>query len=598
MDRHWVTRLKRSAWLPPATLVAAVTLFFWHVLLRPTTAWVGDACSIDFQGTLQQLWLLRFHHYDLGELSRTVYMTYPIPVNLFSELGFILDVGLLAGMQAILGTVLGYNVGAWAILVGLGLAIYRCARQFDLTPWFAAIAALIAVSAEPVAIEVAFGRHYQILSLATATLCLAEWPRLTSGDRWASMRTGLWLAVTVFAHAFTGLLVGFFLLGVAVVAVWRAAAGQRKPLLAQLLWAGGATFLLAIGPVILQMNHLPSGEEGIGMLSGYEEYYRRVFQRPELRGLSPLRLVRSGLVRLLPLGLAAVALLVKSRRPAALFFTSLLVLSVVVVWGPYQRAFLPIPGSPQMEIVVPLPYIALRAVLPYFWRLLWLERVVLFASVAVGILSGVTLAWAYRALRSTPLRARGAVVIALVLCLAQPVAHGALPLARSHVVEETEEGAAAAALLERVRTSADVKVVFSIARALHLQERFERPVSAPKWTYYVSCDNRTLDNCGRFFDSFVEMPHSLAAKERIRLGLCHLENAGTTHLLFFPRKLIRRAGFRHDPVKEAAVEAEQNRVREVLQQLAPLVDEGGGIQLYKLRACTESPKAKASGLTP
>ena len=77
MDRPRLMRLQHAAWLPVSALICATTLCFWHVLLQPTTAWVGDACSIDFQGTLQQLWLSRFHHYDLGELSHTVYLNYP-----------------------------------------------------------------------------------------------------------------------------------------------------------------------------------------------------------------------------------------------------------------------------------------------------------------------------------------------------------------------------------------------------------------------------------------------------------------------------------------------------------------------------------------
>jgi len=589
--------LERANWLPSASLIAAVTLFFWHVLLRPTSAWVGDACSIDFQGTLQQLWLLRFHHFDLSELSGTVYMTYPTPVNLLSELGFLLDIGLLAGTQALFGSVLGYNVGAWLILVGLALAIYHCARRFEISPWFAAIAGILAVSAGPVADEVSSGRFYQIFSLATAIACLAEWPQLKAGSRWAAIRTGGWLTVTVLAHAFTGQLIAVFLFCTALVTLARADKTQRVPLSLQYALAAGATLLLAVGPVLLQMANLPSGEEGIGMLSGYEAYYLRVFQSAELHGLSPLQLVRQGILRIVPLGLAGAALLVRNRRGTALLFAALFVGSLFVVWGPYHYAVMTPPGGGDpVAFDIPLPYLALRAILPYFWRLLWLKRVVLFANVAVGILAAMTLAWAYHALPVRRIWARLLVALAVAITFAQPLTEGYLPLTHSLVVEETDGGAEAAALLERVRLSTDVKVVVSIARALHLQERFQKPVSAPKWTYYVSCDNRTLYNCGRFFDSFVEMRSHLPATERIRLGLCHLERAGTTHLLFFPRRFIARATFGEDGADEALVEARQEEILGVLKGLANLIDEGGGIQLYELRRCKESPKARGSGL--
>ena len=588
MNRRWLMGWQQSAWLPLSTLIAAVTLCFWHILLQPTTAWVGDACSIDFQGTLQQLWLLRFHNYDFGELSQTVYLNYPIPVNLFAELGFLLDIALLACNQALFGSVLGYNLGAWMILVGLALAVYHCARRFRLSPWFAAAAALITVSAEPVSVEISSGRFYQLVSLALATLCLAEWPLLTSGRRGAAIRTGLWLTLTVLAHAFTGQLLAAFLLGAAVVTLARANQGERRDLVRQCLWAGATTLLLATGPIVFQMAHLPSGEGNQGMYLGYQEYYQRVLHVADLQGLSPLQLVSHGHLRIATLLLAAAALFIHRHRPAALLFAGLFIGALFVVWGPYQHISIPLLSGPELEFDVPLPYLAMRATLPYFWRLLWLKRVVLFANLAVGVLAAMTLSQLYVALRKRPVRAYLAVAIAALLCLLPPLLDGRLPLPRSVVVEELEDGPAAAAILARVQSSQEVKVVFSIARVLHLQERFEKPVSAPKWAKLVSCDNRTMENCGLLFGSFLEMPENLPAKEKLRRGLCHLQESGTTHLLFFPMRFIRHAGFRSDPATEIQVEGEQERIRSALRELARLEDEGGGIELYKLVRCGES----------
>jgi hypothetical protein len=582
--------------MPPVILVFGVTLFFWHILQRPMSAWVGDACTIDFQGTVQQLWLLRFHNFDLAELSRSVYMTYPTPVNVLSELGFLLDIGVLASMQALFGAILGYNIGAWLILVGLALAVYYCARRYDLSPWFATVAGLITVSASPIAEELTSGRFYQILSLATATVCLAEWPRLTSGNRWAAIRCGFWLTVTVFAHAFTGQLIGFFLLITAVVTLFRTGNGSRRGLLIQYLWASGVLLLLALGPVIFQLTHLPSGEESIAMLSGYEEYYFSVFQVRELKGLSPLKLLGQGHLRVFVLVLAAGALFVRNRCTGVLLFAGLLVGAMFIVWGPYHHTSISTVGGQSTGLKVPLPYLLLRAVLPYFWRLLWLKRVVLFGNLALGILAAMTLSWAYSAWgrRSNWVQARLLVPIALLLSFLQPVATGFLPLSHSLAVLDGPRGIEAAALLERVRTSPDVKVVISMSRALHFQERFEKPVSSPKWTYVVSCDNRTLHSCGSFFESFVPMPPSISAVEQVRLGLCHLQQAGTTHLLFFPRKLITRNHFNRESEKEKVLGAQQKEIRFALRQIADSVDAGGGIELFRLRACEAPPVAKAS----
>ncbi len=345
MGHGWIARVVRSNRLPPAVLVGGVTLFFWHVLLRPTSAWVGDACEIDFQGTLQQLWLLRFHNYDIGEISRTIYMAYPTPVNLLSELGFLLDIGVLASMQALFGAILGYNIGALLLMVGLALAVYYCARRYGLPPWFAVVAGLLTVSAAPVAKELMAGRFYQILSLATATVCLAEWPRLTSGDRWAAIRTGIWLTVTVLAHAFTGQLIAVFLLVTAAATLLRTTKGQRKALLVQYLWAGGVLFVTAIGPVIIQLFYLPSGEESGGMFSGYEDYYLRVLNLQELVGLSPLHLVGLGHLRVAVLALATVALFLRRRQPGVPLFAGLFVSALFVVWGPYHHTVVTLGGS-------------------------------------------------------------------------------------------------------------------------------------------------------------------------------------------------------------------------------------------------------------
>ena len=595
MDQSWATRLQRTNWLPPAIIIAAVTLLFWDVLLEPASAWVGDGCMVDFQTTVGRLWLLQFHHYDFEELSRTVYLTYPAPVNLVSELGFLLDISLLVSAQVLFGQVLGYNIGVWLILVCLALAVYRCARCFELTPWFAAIASIITLSAQPIAEEVANGRHYQLLAVATATLCVAEWPKLVAGHRFAAVRCGIWLAVTVLAHAFTGQLVGVFILGVAVATLVRSSEGARGGLVEQLLWMGGATVLLASGPAIMLASHLPVGEESIGMLSGYEAYYLKVHRSTELLGVSPVELMRTGMLRILPLALAATALLVKSRRATVVFFLALFVGALLVVWGPYQRIAIPIPGSETLEFSIPLPYLALRAVLPYFWRMLWLIRVVLFANVALGVLAAVTLSWAYWALRNRLWQARAVVGLAIFLSLAQSVAGGSTPLVHTHVLEATEDSAETAALMARIRNSPEVKAVFLIEKALHLQMLFERPVSMPKWIFAPDCNGRTLRNCGLSFAGFVEMPESSTPAERIRLGLCYLEERGVTHLLFAARKLQRPAG-NYSPESEAALDAEEDRVKAVLRQVAKLVDQGGGSEFYELQQCAESPKAKGAKL--
>lgn len=597
MDRPRLMRLQHAAWLPVSALICATTLCFWHVLLQPTTAWVGDACSIDFQGTLQQLWLLRFHHYDLGELSHTVYLNYPTPVSLFSELGFVLDILLLASTQALFGSVLGYNLGAWVIFVGLALAIYHCARRFGLAPWFAALAALIAISAEPITLEIASGRLYQLVALATASACLAEWPLLASANRLAAIRMGVWLTLTILAHPFTGQLMALFLLVTSLVTLVRADGGARVILTRQFLWAGGATLLLATGPIVFQLAHMPSGEESQGMLSGYHEYYQRVLHLAELKGMAPWQLVGHGHLRIIVLALAAAGLFVRRYRPATFIFAGLFVGALLVVWGPYQHVIIPFLDGQELAFDIPLPYLALRATLPYLWRLLWLKRVLPFANLAMGMLAAMALSQLYLALRSRPFRAHLVVAVATALCLVQPLANRSLPLPRSLVIEELEEGPEAAALLARVKSSPEVGVVFSIARVLHLQERFEKPLSAPKWASFVSCDNRTLDDCGRLFESFVEMPDDLPAREKLRRGLCHLEQTGTTHLLFFPLRFIRHAGFRSDPAREATVAAEQDEIRGTLHELARLADEGGGVELYQLLPCNSSPDTGLPGLS-
>ena len=598
MNPSWATRLKRNKWLPLAAVIGGVTLMFWHVLLEPASAWVSDGCMVDFQVTVGRLWLLQFHHYDLEELSRTVYMYYPTPVNLLSELGFLLDIILLVCTQVLFGQTMGYNVGVWLILVGLALAIYRCARCFELPPWFAAVAALVTLTAQPIADEVANGRLYQILAVATATLCLAEWPRLTTGSRQAAVRCGIWLAVTILAHAFTGQLVGLFVLGVAVVALVRANKEERGRLVEQLLWTGGAGFLVAVGPVIMLASNLPVGEKSIGMLSGYKDYYLKVQGTEDLVGSSPVDLIRMGMLPILPLALAAAALLVKKHRTATVFFMALLVGALLVVWGPYQRVVFPSWSSSFLpsQFNIPMPYLALRAVVPYFWRMLWLTRVALFANVAVGILAAVTLSWAYQALRNRPWQARGMVGLALLLTLVQPILDESLPLAHAHTLEATEGGAESAALMERIRNSPDVKALFLFEKALHLQRYFQRPVSMPKWMSGPGCDNRTLETCGHTFEAYVEMPPNLPEAEQIRIGLCYLKNNGTTHLLFAARKLQCRAGNYSAPKSAASIDAKEYEVKAVLRQVANLVDEGGGTELYELKTCKESPKAIASKL--
>jgi hypothetical protein len=596
VESRWIDRVARSNWLPPATLVLGVTLFFWHILQRPVSAWVGDACSIDFQGTVQQLWLLRFHNFDLGELSRTVYMTYPTPVNLLAELGFLLDIGLLASMQALFGAILGYNIGAWVILVGLALAVYHCARRYGLSPWFAAVAGLITVSASPIAEELTSGRFYQILSLATATLCLAEWPKLTSGDRFAALRLGCWLTATLFAHAFTGQLIGVFLLVAAAITLCRIDRSNRRMLVFQYLRTSAVLFLLATGPALFQLSHLPSGEKNIEMLSGFGDYYHSVLQSRELEGLSPFQLLRQGHLRFIVVLLAAGALFNRSMRSVVLLFVGLLAGALFVVWGPYYSTTLSTVGADPISLNIPLPYLILRAVVPYFWRMLWLKRVVLFGNLALGILAAMTLSWAYYSWKDRMRRGQASllVAIALFLSLLQPVATGFLPLHHTLAIPDGPGGLEAAALLERVRTSPEVKVVISMSRALHLQQMFEKPVSSPKWAHVVSCHNQTLSNCGWFFESFVPMPSSLPATEQIRLGLCHLEQEGTTHLLFFPKEMNTRNHIDNGSEEEALMQAQQEEIRGVLRRTADLVDAGGGIELFRLRKCEEAPAARSS----
>ncbi len=251
-----------------------------------------------------------------------------------------------------------------------------------------------------------------------------------------------------------------------------------------------------------------------------------------------------------------------------------------------------------MALDIPLPYLLLRTSLPYFWRLLWLELVVLFGNLALGILAAMTLAWAYSKLvaQQRPVWARSMVVGTLALCLLQPVLAGALPFRHSQGIQDGPRGAEAAALLERVRTSPEVEVVFSFRQALHLQEQFEKPVSAPKWSCCVSCNNQTVHSCGGFFDSFVEIPEDKGPIERLRLGLCYLQQTGTTHLLFFPREMITHSLLDRGSEEEAVLQAQQEEVRATLRQIADPVDSGGGVDLFRLRSCKETPRAKASGL--
>ncbi len=591
MNQSWTTRLENSSWLPLAVIIGGVTLLFWNVLLEPATAWIGDGCMVDFQTTVGRLWLLHFHHYDFQELSQTVYLTYPAPVNLVSELGFLLDISLMVSAQVLFGQILGYNIGAWLILVCLAMSVYSCARNFKLTPWFAATASLITLSAPPIAEQVAHGRHYQLLALAAATMCLAQWPLAVAGRRWAAVRCGIWLAVTVLAHAFTGELVGVFLLGVAVTAFVRASRSERRQLVEQSLWAGGAAGLVAAGPVIMLASHLPVGEESIGMFSGYEAYYLKIFLESELLGASPVELARIGFLRIVPFALAATAILVKERRATVLFFLALLLGALLVVWGPYQRVAIPVPWGDTLDFRIPLPYVALRAVLPYFWRMLWLMRVTLFANVAVGILAAVTLSWVYHAMRNKPWHARSGIALAMTLTIAQPVASGILPIVHTH----TEAAPETAALMARIRNSPDVKAVFLIEKALHLQMLFQRPVAMPKWSFAPDCNGRTLHNCGSSFEGFVDMPQGLFPEEQIRLGLCYLKDRGVTHLLFAARELRRTAGT-YSPESEAAIDAGEDQVRTVLRQVARLADQAGRTELYELNSCIESPELRGAKL--
>jgi hypothetical protein len=589
-------QLITSRILPPVLLVVFATLCFSRTIPHLSSSYVGDVCAIDFQGTLQQLWLLQFHHFDVQALSNTTFMTYPTPVNLFAELGFLLDIGLLALLQALLGFVAGYNVAVWLLFTGLGLATWHCGRRFGLSPWFAALSGVLLLSAQGVLVEVAFGRHYQVLSLATATLAFAEWPRVVAGRRFAAVWLGVLCVITLFAHAFTGMVAALVLGTVAFVALWRGDDPARGHLLVQLGIVAATALVAAVAPVLVQMHHLPTGEEGIAMFTGYTEYYRRILSMDELEGMSPLDLVKYGRLRLVPLGLAVAALFAGRRIPVVSFFSAVLILALIIVWGPYQTLYLNnVPGLTPQAVRIPLPYLGLRAVVPYFWRLLWLSRVALFANLAVALLAAWCLAWVNHALRD---RKPVATVIAgavLALAIAQPARDGKLLLPRTpSLALMSSEGRKAAEMLGRVRHDARVKVIYSFPRSLHLQRYHSRPLSSQKWTFEASCGDRSLENCARHFASFVEIAQGLSPQEEIRSGLCHLADTGTTHLLYVPRALLRTADFIVDGASEEAQRVEEAVLKATFSQMATEVDRGGEMALYRLERCPAAPAARAS----
>lgn len=582
-------------WVPPVALIVATTLVFGRLALNLTHGFIGDLCAIDFQGTIQQLWLLSFHGLDLEALSSTTYLTYPTPVNLLAELGFLFDVGLIAAVQWVFGFVAGYNIGVWVIYCGLALATYLCARRFGLEPWAATFAGLVIATAQPVLIEVAFGRHYQVLSLATVALALAEWPLILAGRKSAAIRLGVWCTVTLLAHAFTGMVLGIVIVIAAGVALWRHCDGDCRGLVLRLLLAAGVALATALPPVLLQMNNLPSGEEGIGLFTGYSAYYLRVLQVSELQGMAPWTLVLYGRLRLLMLGLAILGILAFWRRPLGPLFLVVLLVAIAVVWGPYATINLANPGGTPEVYEVPLPYLFFRTLVPYFWRLLWINRVVLFANLAVAILAASALAFVATNTRKWPWLTPVLAVVVLAIGMVRPYESGKLPLPESPVVSKVpDKGHEAATMLRRMGADPRIDVVYSYPRALHLQRHYQKPLAVVKWAFETMCGDRSLEQTAKHFSSFVDLPASQSPAEEIGAGLCHVQAKGATHLLYVPRHLLRTTSFYVPSEDDLAESVQEQILLKTFDALATPVDRGGGLVLYQLDPCETAPPARAS----
>ncbi len=581
----WLRRVLGHPVLPPLTLVALGLFLFARVLLRLDSAWVGDTCKIDTQAMIQQLWLLRHHHYDVAELSRTVMPTFPTPTNLLAELGFLVDLGIFALLQALFGAVAGFNLAALAILVGLGLAIYHCARRFDLPPWAAAVAGGLMMTAHPVLREVVNGRYYLLLSVATTALCLAQWPQLLAGSRRAALLMGTWLALTTVIHGFSGVLVAIFLVPVTLIPLFQRRGRERTRLFGQVLLFAGATALAAAGPVLWQLANMPAGESGLGGFTSHAAYYMEVLGKPELEGRSLLRQLREQMVRTVPALLVLAMLPVRWGRRLKVVFIPILVGAVFVAWGPYQALAFHLPGTGPVRLVVPMPYLLLRECVPYLWRFLWLARDTVFANVAVALLFAGALAalWDYRV--RAPALLRSLLALATLAAILSPVRTGQAPFRASSTLEAgPAETADALRLLERVSDNPEVEAVYPYPRSLQLHSYYARPIACSKWAQSFGCNGFNVEFLAAHFASFLDLARGTTAA-RVEEALCLLRRKGVSHLLYFGPPLLTdlnpppggsRLVVRTDLVPP---------VRALFDRLMERADEGGSVVLYRLPEC-------------
>ena len=312
----------------------------------------------------------------------------------------LVDATVLGWAIHVLGPTRGYNLGCLLTLASTGVAGARLARVAGASWKPALVGGLALQCSSYLACEVSQGRVGQAL-IAFLVLAFAELVRLSRGEgtRWHPVMVGALAALTALSYWFYGLFLAFAALPFVLGGLARApktiaprlmgAVATCLVLCAPALWA-----LAAVGDDLAGLGRpytadlVPvdwtQGKVGLAMAMGDSPYPWWPLDNASIKGIQR----RPGLVLLGLVGLALWRAPKGTRWP----WVCTLAIGWVLSLGPWVRV------APRSWLPIPLPWLALDAIIPYFGRLWWPRRwevVVLLATTPLVALAvqGVRRRW-------------------------------------------------------------------------------------------------------------------------------------------------------------------------------------------------------------
>lgn len=397
------------------------------ILIRLRSVLAGDSSSPDWSGTWQALWILRDHGFSLSELTSVDLMNYPTGFGFVGATGNFVDLFLLGGLQCVFGPVAGYNLGVFCILIFMGYAVnrcvFRCTRSFAL----AALSIPIFMYSLPVWNEIHNGVYSHLIAIGTSAMALSEFGPLEKGDRGAALRLGLWGGITAVVQWYFGLMLCLVLV-IPVLWAFARPVVERKRLfclLAQAVVVGVAVVAIPLWFQARHVNDVPGVEGGFAgdMFPRDDARFEMIMLAAGSKRILPHDLLIRGWIPGIVVLLVVLGLFRKQTRETVLWWAVLL-LAVVLSWGAYSGA----PSLPGVQASrgVRLPYWYLSQIVPYLWRMIWVDRLSLFILLAALLLAMRSLGqWLNNAKIGRP---QIAVTICGLLIVAESVGRHILPL--------------------------------------------------------------------------------------------------------------------------------------------------------------------------